>query len=56
MVFTILRGRNGRSHEVDLGEGDIAASLHASAETLSLGKPTAAVAAARVRLQAVNRP
>ena len=36
MSHVIIRGENGRRHEVDFGEASITVSLHASTETLEL--------------------
>jgi hypothetical protein len=36
MSHVIIRGENGRRHEVDFGEVEIAVSLHGSAETIEL--------------------
>lgn len=36
MAFAIIRGANGRRHEVDFGEDEITVSLHASAEVVEL--------------------
>jgi hypothetical protein len=36
MSHVIIRGENGRRHEVDFGEAEITVSLHASAETIEL--------------------
>lgn len=36
MSHVIIRGDNGRRHEVDFGEEDITVSLHASSETVEL--------------------
>lgn len=36
MAFAIIRGANGRRHEVDFGEDEITVSLHASAEAVEL--------------------
>ena len=37
MSHVIIRGENGRRHEVDFGETEITVSLHASPETVELG-------------------
>jgi hypothetical protein len=36
MTHVIIRGGNGRRHEVDFGEAEITLSLHAGAETIEL--------------------
>ena len=36
MSHVIIRGANGRRHEVDFGDTGITVSLHASAETVEL--------------------
>jgi hypothetical protein len=36
MSHVIIRGANGRRHEVDFGDAEITVSLHASAETVEL--------------------
>ena len=36
MSHVIIRGKNGRRHEVDFGEALITVSLHASTETVEL--------------------
>ena len=36
MSFAIIRGANGRRHEVDFGEDEIAISLHAGSEAVEL--------------------
>jgi hypothetical protein len=36
MSHVIIRGENGRRHEVDFGNAEITVSLHASAETIEL--------------------
>ena len=36
MSHVIIRGKNGRRHEVDFGEASITVSLHASTETVEL--------------------
>ena len=36
MSHVIIRGDNGRRHEVDFGEAEITVSLHASTETVEL--------------------
>jgi hypothetical protein len=36
MSHIIIRGENGRRHEVDFGEAKISVSLHASTETVEL--------------------
>ena len=36
MAHAIIRGDNGRSHEVDFGTAEISVSLHASGETVEL--------------------
>jgi hypothetical protein len=36
MSHVIIRGENGRRHEVDFAEAEITVSLHASAETVEL--------------------
>ena len=36
MPYVIIRGENGRRHEVDFGEAEITVSLHAGAETIEL--------------------
>jgi hypothetical protein len=36
MSHVIIRGENGRRHEVDFGDAEITVSLHASAKTIEL--------------------
>lgn len=36
MSHVIIRGANGRRHEVDFGDDEIHVALHASAETIEL--------------------
>lgn len=36
MSHVIIRGDNGRRHEVDFGEAEITVSLHANTETVEL--------------------
>ena len=36
MSHVIIRGENGRRHQVDFGEAEISVSLHASTETVEL--------------------
>ena len=36
MSHVIIRGENGRRHEVDFGDAEITVSLHASGETIEL--------------------
>jgi hypothetical protein len=36
MSHVIIRGENGRRHEVDFGEAEITVSLHAGAESVEL--------------------
>lgn len=36
MSHVIIRGENGRRHEVDFGDAEITVSLHAGAETIEL--------------------
>jgi len=36
MSHVIIRGENGRRHEVDFGEAEITVSLHAGTETVEL--------------------
>lgn len=36
MSYAIIRGANGRRHEVDFGEDEITVSVHASTETVEL--------------------
>ena len=37
MSHVIIRGENGRRHEVDFADVEITVSLHASSETVELG-------------------
>ena len=36
MSHVIIRGENGRRHEVDFGDADLTVSLHASTETVEI--------------------
>lgn len=36
MTHVIIRGENGRRHEVDFGDAEIKVSLHAGTETVEL--------------------
>ena len=36
MSHVIIRGENGRRHEVDFGDAELTVSLHASAETVEI--------------------
>ena len=36
MPHVIIRGENGRRHEVDFGDAELTVSLHASAETVEI--------------------
>lgn len=36
MAHAIIRGKNGRQHEVDFGDGPIRVAIHASEETVEI--------------------